>query len=246
MPHTVGDQGYALVSCHVERPLDDRVWARYVSFLGGRPGGFAVASLLRPPDAEHGESEAPWLERARLAATLGPLGHHTHWTSPTHARPSASLSPGPAERVRTEGAWLRERGIDARFFCGGAWYMDAEVAEAVAELGYADCTATPERPSFLEPGAARIELDQPAWLILPGGGRLLEIPSTHSIGELVRALPRALPRVVHVHFHDYDLLDPRRRVALEAGLRLLALRRRRAGLGDVTATDERRLEQALA
>ena len=43
---------------------------------------------------------------------------------------------------------------------------------------------------------------------------------------LVRALARPLPRVVHVHFHDWDLLDRRRALALSLALRLLRLRRR--------------------
>jgi hypothetical protein len=35
----------------------------------------------------------------------------------------------------------------------------------------------------------------------------------------------ALPQYVHAYFHDFDLLDARRRVALEVALRILARRR---------------------
>jgi hypothetical protein len=31
-----GTQGYAVVSCHVERPLDDAVWKRYASLASSR------------------------------------------------------------------------------------------------------------------------------------------------------------------------------------------------------------------
>jgi hypothetical protein len=41
-----------------------------------------------------------------------------------------------------------------------------------------------------------------------------------------------------VHFHDYELLDARRRTALTAVLVLLARRRRPAGLDDLTAEHE--------
>jgi hypothetical protein len=220
-----GEKRYAVVSCHVERPLDDRVWGRFEALQAARPGGFRVAALMRPPDPAAGEDEARWLGRARRAAELGPLGHHTHWGGTGQARP---LAGEPAARVRREGAWLREAGLAPTLFCGGGWYSDEEVAEAVAELGYADCTATSFRPPYLPVGAPRLHLDAPALLELPSGRRLLELPSTHSIGMLVRAAPH--PRrldepLVHVYFHDTDLLDRRRALALAAALRVLALRR---------------------
>jgi hypothetical protein len=218
-----GEKRYAVVSCHVERPLDDRVWARFEALQAARPGGFRVAALIRPPDAEAGEDEERWLERARRAAELGPLGHHTHWGGPGQARPRDA---DPAARVRREGAWLRETGLRPTLFCGGGWYSDEDVAEAVAELGYADCTATSFRPPYLADGAPRLHLDAPALLELPSGQRLLELPTTHSIGMLVRALPGRLDEpLVHVYFHDTDLLDRRRALALRAALRVLALRR---------------------
>jgi len=67
-----------------------------------------------------------------------------------------------------------------------------------------------------------------SWIVvgLPSGRRLLELPSTHSIGMLVRALPRRLDEpLVHVYFHDTDLLDRRRALALRIALRVLSLRR---------------------
>ena len=71
-----------------------------------------------------------------------------------------------------------------------------------------------------------MQLDEPAWLELGGGHRLLEVPTTHSIGMLARGLlaPFRL-QIVHAYFHDTDLLDRRRATALRVGLRLLALRR---------------------
>src|SRR5574340_906804 len=122
---------YAVVSCHVERLLDDAVWARFASLQERRPGGFAVAALLRPPDEAAGEDPPLWLERAREAAARGPLGHHTHWTAPDHARPSGDVSTG--ERVLVEGRSLRGYGLAPTLFCGGGWFTDLSVAEACAE-----------------------------------------------------------------------------------------------------------------
>ena len=223
--------GAAVVSCHVETPLDDRAWAAFARFQERRPGGFPVAALIRPPDpGEEAGREDDWLERARAAAARGPLGHHTHWGGVTQARP---LGGDPAERVLREGRWLRERGLAVGFFAGGGWYLDGGVAAAAAELGYVDCTATTYRLPYLEAGAARLELPGPARIRLPGGALLPELPATHSLGTVLRALlrPGGLGAgFVHVHFHDWDLLDRRRALALESALRLLARRRRPLGL----------------
>jgi hypothetical protein len=224
MPH-IGEKRYAVVSCHVERPLDDETWAQFAGLQQRRPGGFAIAALMRPPDLAAGEPESRWIERAHEAARHGPLGHHTHFGGVSQARP---VGPGAVERVRGEAAWLRTHGLEPLFFCGGAWYLDPDVAEALAELGYADCTATSFLPGYLAAGAPRVALDEPAWLRLPSGRRLLELPTTHSVGMLARAAlrPDALGEpVVHAYFHDSDLLEPRRRAALELGLRLLGRRR---------------------
>jgi hypothetical protein len=225
-----GKQGYAVVSCHVEYPLEDRVWKRYLALLRRPPAGFAITSLLRPPF--EGEDASRFVERAQEAASLGPFGHHTHWTAPDQARPTGGV---PAERVLREGRWLREQGLEARFFCGGGWYTDADVMAAVAELGYADCTATAWRPPYLPAGAPRIGLDQPAYIGLGDGRKVLELPTTHSLGAAAKSLARPLPEVVHVHFHDYDLLSPKRRAALGVTLTVLARRRNRARLDALDA-----------
>lgn len=190
----------AVVSCHVERPLDDAAWARFDALQRRRPGGFDVIALVRPPDAEHGEPEEPWLERARRAAARAPLGLHTHWTSPTHARPTGG---DPAARVRREAAWMRAHAFEPRYFCGGGWYTDDAVRATVAELGLVDCTPR------------------------TGGPRDGVLPTTHSLGALARAVLGPLPRYVHAYFHDFDLLDARRRTALYASLAVLGRRAER-------------------
>jgi hypothetical protein len=191
----------AVVSCHVERPLDDEAWRRFDALQRRRPGGFGVIALVRPPDPASGEDEERWLERVRPAAARAPFGLHTHWTSPSHARPTEG---DPAARVHSDAEWMRERGLDPAFFCGGGWYTDDGVRAAVSELGLVDCTPR---------------------VGMPAGGLL---PTTHSLGQLARAVLRPLPRYVHAYFHDYDLLDAKRRTALLASLAVLG-RRRYAG-----------------
>ena len=213
----------AVVSCHVERPLDDACWAAFAAFQAGRPGGFPIAALIRPPDERAGEDRDLWLERARSAAARGPLGHHTHFVGPEHARP-AGPAPEHAERVRVEAVWLREHGLEPRFFCGGGWYMDEAVAAALADFGYVDCTGTAFRPSYLPEGARRLAAARPTWLRLASGRRVLELPSTHSLGMATHEAFGALPPYVHVYFHDTDLLSRRRRAALRTALIVLGRR----------------------
>ncbi|HET9674290.1 MAG TPA: hypothetical protein VFP31_05710 [Gaiellaceae bacterium] len=192
----------AVASCHVERLLEDAVWARFSELVRKRPAGFRVAALVRPPD---GEDEERWLERARSLDV--PFGLHTHWTSPSHARPTNGNT---AERVRRDLDWLRAHELEPRYFAGGGWYTDDDVRAVVADAGLVDLTAT----TFPLPY---------------GGGRVVAgpepnlLPATHTIGMLARAL--RLPDYVHVYFHDTDLMDSKRALALRLGLRHLSLRR---------------------
>src|SRR3954447_6516987 len=181
----------AVVSCHLERPLDDDCWRRFDA-LRRR---FEIIALIRPPDPDFGEDEERWLGRAR---TLDLVGLHTHWTSPSHARLTAG---DPAQRVRREAQWMRSHGFEPHWFCGGGWYTDDAVRATVQELGLIDCTPRGGMPA---PGV---------------------LPTTHSLGQLARAVLRPLPAYVHAYFHDYDLLDARRRIALVASLQILGKRR---------------------
>ena len=146
-----GQKRYAVVSCHVERLLDDAVWAAFSRLQERAPSGFRIAALVRPPDERAGEDPEEWLRRARRAASQGPFGHHTHWGGREQARP---LGGDPAGRVLREGEWLRAAGLRPTLFCGGGWYLDGDVAAAAAELGYADCTATSFRPAVSRRGRA--------------------------------------------------------------------------------------------
>src|SRR6266508_4542429 len=166
MRHSVPGPPAAIVSCHLEQPLRDDAWRRFDELQRRRPGGFDVIALMRPPDAAFGEDEGRWLVRARIAAQRAPFGLHTHWTSPSHARPTGG---NPAERVRRDAEWMRAQGLEPQFFCGGGWYTDAAVQESVRALGLVDCT---ERGGEPAPGV---------------------LPTTHSLGALARVLPRLRP-----------------------------------------------------
>ena len=86
----------------------------------------------------------------------------------------------------------------------------AGLAETLAAFGYVDCTATTFRQQYLDEGcAAAAAAPHRRRLRLPSGASLLELPATHSLGMLARGLHR-LPALVHLHFHDWELVDRRR------------------------------------
>jgi hypothetical protein len=93
----------------------------------------------------------------------------------------------------------------------------------LAEHAYVDCTATTFRQSYLAADAPRLQVAAPVRLRLPSGASLLELPATHSLGMLGRDLLR-VRGPVHVHFHDWELVDRRRSTALAWLLRYLGLR----------------------
>jgi hypothetical protein len=206
----------AVASCHVERLLDDDVWARFSALVRVRPAGFRIAALVRPPD---GEDEVRWLERVRSLDV--PFGLHTHWTSPSHARPTDGST---AERVRRDLDWLARHELEPRYFSGGGWYTDDAVRAEIADAGLVDLTAT----TFPLPY---------------GGGRVVAgpepglLPATHTIGMLARAI--RLPDYVHVYFHDTDLADAKRALALRLGLRHLSLRRPVKDLDELSGASSR-------
>ena len=181
---------YAVVSCHVERPLDDAVWARFSALQEARPGGFAIAALMRPADPAFGEDEATWLERAREAAARGPLGHHTHWTAPDHARPTGGGDRGA--RRAEEGERLRELGLAPTLFCGGGWYTDRRGRRGVrrARLRRLHAAGVADRRTWPRASAGR-RSRRPRASSSRRAGTLRAIPTTHSLGDLARALRAA-------------------------------------------------------
>jgi hypothetical protein len=79
-----------------------------------------------------------------------------------------------------------------------------------------------------------LQADEPLWLELANGKRVLELPTTHSLGMLARGVLSPLPgQVVHAYFHDTDLLDRKRAAALRAGLTVLGMRRTVADLSEL-------------
>ena len=153
-----------------------------------RPGGLrdrvadAAACSRRGCGARSSSARARPPHSARSATTsTGPR-------RPTRARRAAI----PAAAVRREGAWLREQGLEPRFFCGGGWYTDAgrDGGRRRSRLrrlhGDRVAAVVPARRERRRAG-----LDQPAWVRLDDGRRVLELPTTHSLGAAASSLAAA-------------------------------------------------------
>ena len=103
------------------------------------------------------------------AADRGPLGHHTHWTAPDHARPDGDGDPGDAGAAGGR-RWLRAEGVGRDALLRRRLVFGLAVAEACAALGYVDCTPRSHRPPHLEGGGAWVELCGPGQDRPTGGG----------------------------------------------------------------------------
>ena len=119
-----------------------------------RPGGFAIAALMRPPDPAHGEDEAI-VARAGAARRppAGPLGHHTHWTAPDHARPTrqAILARACASEGRVA---ARARARSRRSSAAAAGTRTPRSQRRAPSSATSTAPPTAYRPPYLAPGGA--------------------------------------------------------------------------------------------
>ena len=119
------------------------------------------------------------------------------------------------DRARRDGVAARARTSRPRCFCGGGWYLDEPVAEALAAFGYVDCSATTFRQSLPRPTTRRACSCRAA----PGArspvGRVAARAAGDAFARHARPRPRPASRgLVHLHFHDWELVDRRRSLAL--------------------------------
>ncbi len=175
----------AVVSCHVERPLDDEAWARFDRLQRRRPGGFDVIALMRPPDEAYGEDEDGL---ARACARR----RHARAVRSAHA-----LDEPDAMRVRPA-ATPPNACVARRSGCATAGSSRVLLRRRLVHR---------TTPCGRRRGAGPRRLHAAHGLSRRTG----ILPTTHSLGALARAVLRPLPRYVHAYFHDYDLLDTRRR-----------------------------------
>ena len=231
---------YAVVSCHVERPLDDAVWARFVALQRRRPSGFRDRGA-------HAAGRRRVRRGRDVVARAGTPGCGARAARPPRALDRARTTRGPRAPTRASACSPREPECASsaslrRSSAAAAGTRTTRSSRPVrssatstARLGHADLRTCAR-------ASAGRHSPQPAVVELPSGRTLAAIPTTHSLGDLARALPRRdLPELVHVYFHDTDLLDARRRALLRVALPALA---RRARVTDLDALAARSLASA--
>ena len=181
---------------------------------------------MRPPDAGRARTSG-LLARARACSgASGALSGITRTASSRRTRARPAPRPEHARTRAREAAWLAASAASQpTLFCGGGWYIDAEVADAVAEARLRRLHAPRRfRPALPRDDAPRMSgRSAGAHRARRADERLLELPSTHSLGMAARAVlgPSLGHGVIHVYFHDTDLLSrtpPRRALAAALGL----------------------------
>jgi hypothetical protein len=200
-----------VVSCHVERPLDDETWARFTRFQSSEPGGFRIAALMRPPAPEAEKREDLWLDRVAVARVQAPVGHHTHFGGVAQARPrDFRRGRGPAA-PRSRVAQGQGRG--APVLVRRRLVSDAGDRARPHRLRL--CGLHSDRLPPRVPANRRAPRPNRGAVLAPAPGwtptaRAPDDPLARDGGQTgADALPiTSLP--VHVYFHDWDLMDVRR------------------------------------
>ena len=234
MPPTTPER-YAVVSCHVERLLDDRVWARFAELQERRPGGLRSPRCFgRPTRGRRGRGRAPGSSGLARPPTRGPLGHHTHWTAPDPCAADAAAT----RRARAGGrrAGCGSTALRPTLFCGGGWYTDRAVARGLCRARlrglHAACVTARLSPRRRRSARARRACAARARRAELARAADHALRRRRARGASRR---RACRRVVHVYFHDTDLVDGARR-----GVISLRCASSRAAARGATSTCSRR------
>ena len=177
--------------------------------LQQRPAGRISHRRARAPARRAGgEDDALWLERAREAAARGPFGQHTHWTRPTTPGPPAATR---ARACCDEGAWLRERGAAADALLRRRLVHRRARRSGVRGARLRRLHAALRRGRRTSPTAPLGRSSAaPAWIkfrqVRPCSPSR---PPARSASWRAGAIARqgSGEPVVHVYFHDTDLLD---------------------------------------
>ena len=214
-----GRERYAVVSCHVERPLDDRVWARFAALQERRPGGFRIAALIRPAGsgARRGRDGL-----ARAGAGGGGARPARAPHALDGARPRAP-DRRRSRRARARGgrAAARARASSRRSSAAAAGTRISGSPKRAPSSATSTARATAYRPAYLAAGraAARARGARHASCCRRAPAARRSRRRTRSAcwrGTLLLAGGLGAD-VVHVHFHDTDLARRRAAAARSSG-----------------------------
>ena len=155
---------YAVVSCHVERPLDDAVWARFSALQGDARAASRSRRCSAHPTPRPARTRAAWLERAREAAARGPLGHHTHWTARTTR---GRRPPGPGSACARKASGYASSASRRRSSAEAAGTRTPRSRRPAPSSGTSTARREATRPAYLAAGERWAFLPAPARIRLP-------------------------------------------------------------------------------
>ncbi|MFL5766701.1 MAG: polysaccharide deacetylase family protein [Actinomycetota bacterium] len=221
----------AALSClvfHAERLEREDVWSKTDHLLRVlEDKGIHSTVFVHPYSAIRSDIDI----RMRIQEILlrgHEVGQHTHYYAPTtgSGKPESDLT---AANVRAclerDREYLARSGADPRGFTAGAWIEHPVASGWLREAGFAyDCTG---RTFGLRSSAPNVDPDA-GWNGPKMGDGLVGLPTTASVTEAVRELPRrrsptveldARTRYELIYLHDYDLLRRSVRMAARAVVR---------------------------
>lgn len=215
-----------ILAFHAEQLHDNRVWHRVhnIAVWMAQHGWYATFFVYPFRSQVAGREIADRVQR--LAALQHEIGQHTHFYLGTRIdkpHKANDLSEGNILHcVRRDYETLCQMGVRPQGFTAGAWLVDNVLPDILITLGFVyDCSAR-----FPGPSACH---DAPyhRWLRAPqhhvnATGRLLYLPTTHSLGMWWRQIyRREKPHTASyqlIYLHDYDLLSLRNYILLKAFL----------------------------
>ena len=227
---------------HAERLDTDEVWRRVSQVLArlerhGVQATFFCVAPVHPyyrnrPDF----SEAKWVGRINEIAERGhAIGQHTHFYGVGEEKTRDVAPENLHKRLDEDRRWLQAQGFVPTGFIGGGWTISADVFRFLLAHDYKyDCSAHSFDLAYLK-GRGRALPAQHPFLLGAGSDSLLEIPTTAPIANAVCSLlpfsgqktyldVQSWGRYALIYLHDYDLLNPKFRVALRVAFHWYRIR----------------------
>jgi hypothetical protein len=210
-------RGSITLAFHAEKLHDERVWhrvERVARWMAKK--GMKATFFVYPFRAQVAGNDITGRVRA-LAALGHEIGQHTHFYAGTKIdKPDKFNDLSDAnilQCLHRDFETLRKLDIRPRGFTAGAWLVNETVWDTLVKLGFAyDCSARFGGPNKVASKPYSCWRQAPQFYS-NGGGRILCLPTTCSLGEWFKwgrnVQTEASKPYQLIYLHDYDLLSKR-------------------------------------
>lgn len=224
------------LTLHTEKLDADNVWYQVegmLSFLQKRhiPASFFCTA---PTHAYYRNqpyfSETKWINRINQLAQQGhSIQQHTHFYAPDGTKTGDFTLMNVEKRLTEDYEWLQRQKFTPTGFVGGGWTINLDIVRFLARYNYRyDCSARTFSLDYLKDRDQALQIQQPCLFNFQDYA-LLELPTSTSVATFMKSLypfsgakiyvdvPHSEPYAL-IYLHDYDLLNPKFRIALRVAL----------------------------